>query len=244
VSESLVTTIEDASIGNQSEVLASAKRQRWFELLLVLLVSFGGFFLNSLYLLRYGPSAAPNMSSFRWTIGILHEITALILLGYVLSRRRLKFKDLGLNWSLRCVGAGFKLIFVSYLVYGFGAAAVRGLQYAILGSVATGPTGKDFFAHPSVAAVPFFLLNPFFEELIVRAYLMTEITSLTGSSALAVVASVLVQFSYHLYYGWVGALSLCFPFLIFALYYAHSRRALPVILAHEFFDILGLIHIW
>lgn len=73
---------------------------------------------------------------------------------------------------------------------------------------------------------------------------MTEITGLTGSSALAVVVSVLVQFSYHLYYGWVGALSLCFPLVVFALYYAHSRRALPVILAHEFFDILGLIHIW
>ena len=178
MSESLVTTIGDATIGSQSEVLARAKRQRWFELLLVLLVSFGGFFLNSLYLLRNGPSAAPNMSNFRWTIGILHESTALILLGYVLSRRRLRFKDLGLHWSLRCVGASVKLIFVSYLMYGFGAAAVRGLQYAIQGSAAMGPTGKDFFAHPSIAAVPFFLLNPFFEELIVRAYLMTEITDL------------------------------------------------------------------
>ena len=244
MSESLVTTIGDTSTGSQSEVRAEAKRQRWFEVLLVLLVSFGGFFLNSLYLLRNGPSAAPNMSSFRWTIGILHEITALILLGYVLSRRRLGFKDLGLHWSLGSVGASLKLIFVSYLIYGFGAAAVRGLQYAIQGSAAIGLTGKDFFAHPSIAAVPFFLLNPFFEELIVRAYLMTEIADLTGSSALAVVVSVLVQFSYHLYYGWVGALSLCFPFVVFALYYAHSRRALPVILAHEFFDILGLIRIW
>jgi membrane protease YdiL (CAAX protease family) len=244
VSELSVTTIGDASIGSQSEVLASAKRQRWFEIVLVLLVSFGGFFLNSLYLLRNGPSAAPNMSNFRWTIGILHEITALILLGYVLSRRRLRFKDLGFQWSLRSVGASLKVTFVSYLIYCFGAAAVRGIQYTIQGSAVAGPTGKDFFAHPSIVAVPFFLLNPFFEELIVRAYLMTEVADLTGSSALAVVVSVLVQFSYHLYYGWVGALSLCFPFVVFALYYAHSRRALPVILAHEFFDILGLIHIW
>ena len=244
MSESLVTTIGDASIGGQSEVLAGAKRQRWFELLLVLLVSFGGSFLNSVYLLRNGPSAAPNMSNFRWAIGILHEITALILLGYVLSRRRLRFKDLGLDWSLRCVGASLKVFFVSYVIYGFGAAAVRGLQHAIQGSAAMGPTLKDFFGHPSIAVLPFFLLNPFFEELIVRAYLMTEITGLTGSSALAVFVSVLVQFSYHLYYGWVGALSLCFPFVVFAIFYAHSRRALPVILAHEFFDILAFIRIW
>ena len=42
-------------------------------------------------------------------------------------------------------------------------------------------TARDFFAHPSVMAIPLALLNPFFEELLVRAYLMTEVMELTGS---------------------------------------------------------------
>jgi len=56
--------------------------------------------------------------------------------------------------------------------------------------------------------------------------------------------SVAVQFSYHLYYGWAGAIALSFQFLIFALYYSHSRRALPIIAAHGFFDIWALFRLW
>ena len=64
-------------------------------------------------------------------------------------------------------------------------------------------------------AVPYSLLNPFFEELTVRAYLMSEVQDLTGSMNLAAFLSVVVQFSYHLYYGWTGAIALSFQFLIF-----------------------------
>ncbi len=93
-------------------------------------------------------------------------------------------------------------------------------------------------------AIPLALLNPFFEELIVRAYLMTEVMELTGSSTLAVVLSVFVQFAYHLYYGWSGAISLAFFFLALALYYVRSRRALPVIIAHGLSDVYTLIRLW
>lgn len=87
-------------------------------------------------------------------------------------------------------------------------------------------------------------MNPFFEELIVRAYLMAEVIELTGSSTMAVALSVGVQFSYHLYYGWVGAISLSFFFLALALYYVRSRCAFPVIVAHGFLDVYALIRLW
>jgi membrane protease YdiL (CAAX protease family) len=73
---------------------------------------------------------------------------------------------------------------------------------------------------------------------------MNEVIDLTVSPALAVAFSVVVQFSYHLYYGWEGAIALSFQFLIFALYYARSRRALPVIVAHGISDIYGLLRLW
>jgi membrane protease YdiL (CAAX protease family) len=102
----------------------------------------------------------------------------------------------------------------------------------------------NFFASPTLlAAIPFVLLNPIFEELIVRSYLMTEIIDLTGSVTLAVALSLAVQVSYHLYYGWWGALSLAFQFLVFALYYARWRRALPIIIAHGMFDLVGFVYL-
>ncbi|HEV2491413.1 MAG TPA: CPBP family intramembrane glutamic endopeptidase [Candidatus Acidoferrales bacterium] len=228
----------------RSELPASTKRLRWFEVYLVLLVACGASFLNSLYIFRFGPGAMPHISNIRWSMSVVQEMTSLLLLGYVLSRRNLRLQDLGLRWSLRDVGAGVLVVGASYVAYVAGYLLVHFLRSAIFPSAAMGPTAGDFFAHPSFMAIPFSLLNPFFEELIVRAYLMTEVTELTGSRALAVALSVLVQASYHLYYGWVGALDLSCQFLVFALYYARFKQALPVIVAHEFFDIFALVRLW
>jgi membrane protease YdiL (CAAX protease family) len=223
---------------------AEEVRLRWFEVSLVLLIAFGNSFINSLYLLRNGPSAMPPISGPRWSVGIIQEIAGLILLGYVLSRRKLRFKDLGLRWSLRDVGVGLLVAGLSYATYAMSYLLIHFLQHSMFASTPSRPRASTFFGHPSIVTAEYFILNPFFEELIVRAYLMTEVADLTGSTALAVALSVAVQCSYHLYYGWETAIALSFQFLIFALYYARSRRALPVIVAHGFFDIYGLLRLW
>jgi len=176
--------------------------------------------------------------------GILQESIALLLLAYVLSRRSLRIKDLGMRWRLQDAGVGLIVACASYAAYLLGSMLVQSVHYAIYGNFAKFLGGRDFFAHPPATVIPFVLLNPFFEELIVRAYLMTEVQDLTGSSALAILVSVIVQFSYHLYHGWAGAISLSFQFLIFALYYARSRNISPVIVAHGLFDIYGIVRLW
>ena len=236
--------IENSAVILSSEVPSASKRQRWFEVTLVLLVACSGAILNAVFVLINGPGKTQFMSNTRWIYGIVQEISSLLLLGYVLSRRRLRFRDLGLRWSFKDIGMGVLVTALSFAVYLCGAGLIYLFQYWVRGSLAVGPSGRDFFSHPSVAFIPFCFLNPFFEELIVRAYLMTEISDLTGSSILAVIISVAVQFSYHLYYGWAGAAALSFLFLTFALYYAKSRRALPVIVAHGIFDMSALIRIW
>lgn len=240
----LATNIASSSTSLRNELSAGERRQRWFEVCLVLLVACGSYILYSLYLLISGPSAAAEVSSVRWVLAIVQEATALLLLGYVLSRRGLRFANLGLRWSLRDVGVGLLVTGVSYAAYGLGHTLAQTIHHLLYGSFVTGPTAKDFFAHPSAVAIPWSLLNPFFEELIVRAYLMTEVIELTGSSRLAIALSVGVQFFYHLYYGWVGAISLSFLFLVLALYYVRSRSALPVIVAHGFFDVYALLRLW
>jgi len=86
------------STGAQPESSLSAARQRWFELCLVLLVACGSAFLNALYVLKNGTNAVPHMTYDKWLIGIVQEVTALLLLGYVLSRAKLRFK------TSACVG--------------------------------------------------------------------------------------------------------------------------------------------
>ena len=226
------------------EISAVERRRRWLEICPVLLVAFGPPILHSLYLLVYGPGASAQVSNIRSASGLLQEATALAVLGYVLSRRGVKLAQLGFRWSLRDVGVGLLLTVLSYAAYAVGGGTIQFVHHLLYGSFAHHPSGKDFFAHPSVLFIPYTLLNPFFEELIVRAYLMTEVIELTGSSMLAVVLSVGVQSAYHLYYGWAGAASIAFFFLVLALYYVRTRRALPIIVAHAVSDVYALIRLW
>jgi membrane protease YdiL (CAAX protease family) len=242
--QSSLSTLDAAPQEVQAEIPILEVRRRWFELFLVLFVSCGMPLLHSIYLLIKGPGSFPQVSEMRWLGGLVQESSSLLLLSYVLARRSRRFRDLGLRWSSRDVGVGLLLAGGCFAAYVLGSLIVQLIHHVVYGTFAKGPGGATFFSHPGLWAVPFTLLNPFFEELIVRAYLMTEVVELTGSSALAVAASALFQTSYHLYYGWAGAASLAFVFLALSLYYARSRRALPIIVAHGFVDIYALIRLW
>jgi membrane protease YdiL (CAAX protease family) len=222
-------------------IVQTEKRRRWLEVALVLIIAFGNSLLYSLFSLRNGAPHDPSVSSVKYAALIVQQASTLLLLGYVLSRRGLSFRSIGLRWAPLDVGVGTILAITSYVVYGFGYAFIGTFHHAMLGADAT---ARNVFGHPPVVfAIANCLLNPFFEELIVRAYLMTEVVELTGSTLSAVILSVLVQFSYHLYYGWAGAISLSFQFLIYALYFAHWRRAVPIIIAHGFFDVYGMLRL-
>ena len=219
-------------------------RVRWFELGLVLLVAFSGSVFTSIYFLRAGPPSAPRISMLQWIASGVHQLIGLLLLGYVLARRSRSFRDLGLAWSLRDVAVGCGLTFAAFFSYLIGVVLLRSLHTRIFGTPGSSAAGRDFFLHPGIAGLLFTLINAPFEELIVRAYVMTEISDLTGSILLAGVASVAIQISYHLYYGVQGALSVGFLFLVFTIYYAQNRRALPIVTAHALFDLYAIYRLW
>ncbi len=240
VSTELKCVSEDAPAG-ALPMTASDKRLRWFELALVLVIAFGGSFLSSLYLMKAGKAALPMVSEFRWARGFVQEIPCLFLLWYVLSRRRRNFRDIGLRWSVRDVGVGLGLTLVSYLAYIVGGFIVYFVHHAFFPPGANGVSAADLSSHSSLLAIPFVLINPFFEELIVRAYLMTEVKALTGSWFLASISSVAIQWSYHLYYGWDGSFSIAFTFLAFSIYFARTQKATPLVVAHGMLDIWALL---
>jgi membrane protease YdiL (CAAX protease family) len=167
-----------------------------------MLVAFAGSILHSIYVLKNIPGSNTQLTAPRLIMGVVQEVTSLLLLGYVLSRTSRRFRDLGLRWSLRDAGMGFFVAIASYIAYALGYYALDILHSAMYGAPIQYAPVQTIFGHLGFAAIPFILINPFFEELIVRAYLMTEHIDLTGSSALAIAVSVALQFSYHLYYGW------------------------------------------
>src|SRR5260370_41880655 len=81
----------------QPRQLINPTRQRWFEVSLVLLVAVVPAVLSAFYILKGGPRIAPPIFNAKWLAGLGQEITRPLLLWYVLSRRNLLLKDLGVR---------------------------------------------------------------------------------------------------------------------------------------------------
>jgi membrane protease YdiL (CAAX protease family) len=78
--------------------------------------------------------------------------------------------------------------------------------------------------------------NGFAEELVVRAYLITRLTRLMKSPALAVLFSTLAFASYHLHYGPGGLALVALMGLAYGGIYLLIRRVWPFALGHMLFN--------
>ncbi len=219
-------------------------RLRTLELGLVLFIVFSQLIATSLYVVFTGVS--PNSASigkvFALT-GILMELGSLALLRYVLFRQGRSFASLGFGFSWLDIPRALWIALASYIAFIIWWVVLSQTYWLTGRALNSTPRNVEFMSSMlSVAGVIFLFINPFFEELIARAYVITEVRFLTGSPFLAVLASVLLQSSYHLYQGIVPALLSMALFGVFSLYYVRAKKIMPVILAHMLFDFLALVH--
>ncbi len=216
--------------------------QRLQNLGLVLWVSLPMPIAGSVYFLLGGIApTAPMQQHFRLVGALITEVTSLTVLWYVMSRQGKTWKDLG--WKLefadipRALGLLITAGVVTYLLLVPIQYSYRAYSGHFLAPKSLHPM---FGFGVSFLSLAFICLNPFFEELIVRAYTMSEIMDVSRSRGLAVIVSVVAQMSYHLYQGLAGVLALTFVFTVFSIYYVRTRRIVPVILAHLCLDLFAL----
>jgi membrane protease YdiL (CAAX protease family) len=202
-----------------------------------MLIAFGGWLLNSVYFHRHGYGIFRLPYNELLVFGIFQEIFSLALLGYLLSRRNIRWRDLGLRWSVRDILIGLLIALLCYGVYWCCYHLLLTIHNSFFPFATFTREPIAPYGPPPLMLILFYLLNPFFEELIVRAYLMTEVHALTGSWTLATGLSTLLQASYHIHYGWPVTISMGFQFLVCSVYYARKQRVTPLIVAHGFFDI-------
>jgi membrane protease YdiL (CAAX protease family) len=221
----------------------SSKRIRALEFGLVFLIVFSQLLTVSIYTVATGSSLGAATHGKAFTIcGILSELGALALLCYVLFRQGRSLASLGFSFSWKDIPKSMLVIVLAYLALIVWWLAIV-LVYASFGRTPNRtPQNVEFMSGMlSVGGIVFLLLNPFFEELLVRAYVIGEVQYFTGSSFLALMASVLIQSGYHLYQGVVPAVLSTSIFTVFSLYFLKTKRIVPVILAHMFFDLLALV---
>ena len=224
------------------------RRMRLVEVLLVMTIAFGGSLINSSYYFLYditeSPVRGPDEAKWDWWIRLVRELSMLWLLWYVLLRRGRTISSLGVTRKASDIAQAVVLVVLAWVAYYtyFYLLSLAGLVPADPRGTLTRAENILFGAGVSYITIVFALVNPFFEELIVRGFLMTEIKALTRSAVLAVVISTALQTSYHFYQGAQLAMGHAVTFLVFSVFYARTNRLTPVILAHMFMDVSGVLH--
>ena len=237
-------TLQSIDTSNNKSIISqwNDRQMRVLELTLVCAVAFGGSILVSGYVLIFGNSSVSGWGSsgaLQWLHSLFNESISLVLLFYVLSRRGKSLSSLGLPREWKDIARSIALLFGGWLAV-YAVYAVLYLSGLVaLDHNASNMRVADTLFGGGVFPVTFLFLflNPFFEELIVRAYLMTEIRQLTNSASKAIILSTVLQTSYHLYQGVPLALSNGALFLVFSIYYTKTNRIVPIILAHLYCDV-------
>lgn len=218
-----------------------------FEVVILCIIAFGSNILGSwYYLFDNSAYSSSSRTEYAWAAQVLKEGACLCLLWYFLMSRGKSFSNLGLLWSWKDFGWSIVLSMAGGLAF----EAVYHL-FCLTGTTMVGSNllrndvghllfgGGIFFATILVQ-----FINPFFEELIVRAYVMTEVKYLTNSVTKAVIISTVLQTSYHFYQGVPAALSHAGAFLVYSIFYAKTNRITPIILAHLYSDVGGTLDYW
>ncbi len=163
----------------------------------------------------------PDRGAMNDVARIVHAAVAISVLAYVLNRQGRDLRSIGLTARLSDIPLTFVLWFFDRLFSGALASFLYSFSRPHPGS-------SHLYSIHWVAILP----SAAAEELIVRAFLITEVAEIWNSVPLAVFVSIGVQTAYHLYQGTPAALMAAGGFFVYAVFYATTRRITPVILVH------------
>jgi len=224
---------------------------RKLEMLLLLTVTIGPSLLNAVFIyIVYGSSALrpsdPSYIFYGLASAVARQAGGLALLVYILFRQGRRLRDIGFSFRWLDLPVSIGLLVLSWIAAGLCHFYINHVYFLWTGRHVERWDGAAAMlgTHISVVVVVFLLINAFYEELIVRAYLMSEIIAWKHSALLAGIVSVVIQASYHIYQGVPNMISIAAVFSVYAIYYGKTRRILPVILAHLYVDAFSAAYLF
>lgn len=218
------------------------RQRRLLALCLVLSVSFTQFIVSAFYYAIH-PERAVHRSQLAIGWALITEITSLMMLWYVMSEHRRNWNEIGWNPEWTDVLRGIGLIVLSRIGARLVTTCFQVSYRSYTGHYLQPRSLHGVIGGISAFSIVFVVVNPVFEEMIVRGFTMSEVTALGGSRNLAIFVSVLIQMSYHVYQGLLHCIALTVVFTVFSVYFSRSRKILPVVLAHFWSDAYGLFRL-
>jgi membrane protease YdiL (CAAX protease family) len=198
------------------------------EFTLVLFVAFASAILASLVAIsNYNPNAeiAAFGDAHLWSL-VGYEIVVTPVIFFILRHSGWKWPDFHVNYSNRGTAEGLVLAVIAFVVLTVTEHAV--------GQVNITPPSASV-----VAVLVVSLLNPWYEELLVCAFVIEALRKRFGLAA-AVNVSIAIRLTYHLYQGPPAFIMFAIFGLLVTLFYVRTGRLWPVIVAHSLLDFTGL----
>jgi len=195
------------------------------EFLLVISISFAYFISSSLVVLVLRIHEF-ELTTGRLLRGIAVEIGILLIVGWFLSVRGWRLSRLGPRPSWSALLAGIPLLIACYALYG----TARFLVVSAYPAAANLATVRMVPKAPLAVVIAFILVNSVFEEALVTGYVVTVLAE--QGAALAITASALLRFLYHLYQGPIASLAVLPLGIVFAAVYWRWKTLWPLIVAH------------
>ena len=202
------------------------------EFVLVIIICFAYPIFASLYFLVSGTRRI-ELTTDRVLRGIAVEVLTLCVLALFLRARGWRIGRLGLQFSWKAAAAGIP-VFVLYLLLYWIAATFVLMAY---------PAARSVWVFQLVPRAPFYLLvtfiiiNSLFEELAVTAYVIESLSR--DGAAVAITASGLLRFAYHLDQGPLASFSILPLGLLFAAMYWRWRNIWPLMVAHTIANVVA-----
>lgn len=206
----------------------------WVEMTIVLAAAFGLFIVSSIEWAMAPPQPIPTTAGdLRYLM--LTEISIggpLALFLWLRGWRPAQFGFARPSW--RDLWHPALLLAAVFL----GSWFSYGAAIAIRPEFEASPFQLDEAGVPLFLNISFSLLNAFYEELFVCAYVIAAWRGADMWTAIGI--SSIMRLSYHLYQGPL-AIAMIFPFgVLFAWYFARQRRLAPIVIAHAVLDVIAL----
>lgn len=206
------------------------------EVAIVVGLAFGYAILCSIYTLFSEPAGPPIGQGHLMSL-LIYEGCITLILWYFLAARGWTLGAIGFVPDFHGAVEGCVIAASTYFLLWLLWIPIAALLPELHAS--TNSTQVVTKGLPISLVVAVSLLNPVYEELFVCGYLISAIEKMK-SLTIAVNASVGIRMLYHLYQGPAG-LSVIPMGLVFALFYAKTRRLWPLVIAHGLLDFFGLV---
>lgn len=219
------------------------RRRLYWEIAIVLAITFGASGLRSLFrLISAVASPVPlnqqsttlnaSQSAIPWLDFALQLLSATTLLAWGALVLFLAGTAIMGRWTRRSLLEGVALA----ALIGIPGLALYICAVHLGWSKQVIPAAIE---HPLIA-VPVLLLwsaaNAFAEEAVVVAWFITRLRQLNASPWIAILLAALLRGSYHLYQGFSAGLGNVAMGLVFGYFYTKTSRAWPLVIAHLLID--------